>query len=129
MNSYLTKDQILAAQDRQYKEVEVKEWGGFVRLQSLDADAALQQEAIGKKREKGDATANPLTSMLAASIVDAQGNTLFTEKDVAALGKKSPAVLVRLINEVKELNKLGDAEEGNSGASQGVGSPSSSASP
>lgn len=109
---YLTREQILAAQDRKYVEVDVPEWGGKVRLQSLSADETLYHEALSKRRQQGDLKVNPLTSMLAASIVDEHGNLLFTEKDLAALGKKSPSALIRLINAVKELNKV-EVPEGN----------------
>ena len=115
--SFLTRDQIVDAQDRKYVDVEVPEWKGKVRLASLDADQSLKQEALLRRRQAGDANVNPLTSILAASIVGEDGNQLFTEKDLAALGKKSPAVLLRLASEVKKLNKL-DQEDvtGNSEA-------------
>lgn len=106
---FLTKEQILAAQDRRYAEVDVPEWGGKIRLQSLDADQTLKHERMLKKSDEKN---NPLTSMLAASIVDQDGKLLFDEKDLIALGKKSPKVLVRLIDEMKKLNKDEKDEKG-----------------
>ncbi len=32
---YLTKDSILKSEDRKYQDIEIPEWGGTVRVQSL----------------------------------------------------------------------------------------------
>jgi hypothetical protein len=116
--NFLTREQIVAAQDRKFLELDVPEWGGRVRLASFTADEALRQEALVKKRAAGDDTINPVTEMLSASIVDANDKPLFTAEDMAALGKKSPNVLVRLMKRVKKLNVIKDDDAGNSEASQ-----------
>lgn len=121
---FLTKQQIIEAQDRRYAEVDVPEWGGKVRLTSLTADQQMKHEQMVKK---GDTKVNPLTSMLAASIVDEKGELIFNEKDMAELGKKSPKVLVRLLAAMKELNKNDeDDKKGNSEANPTDDSPSDS---
>jgi hypothetical protein len=128
--SFLTKEQIIAAQDRQFMEVDVPEWGGKVRLVSFDADQAMQHSDLMQRRKEGKPGPNPISLMLAASIVDADGSPLFKGKDIEALGKKSPAVLMRLVEAVSKLNNLGKDETpegekteeegpaGNSGANQ-----------
>lgn len=110
---FLTREQIIAAQDRRFAEVHVPEWNGQVRLASLDADAALKYDALNRKRDAGDLSANPLTFVVARSIVDANGCEVFTDRDMEQLGKKSPAVLARLIMEVKKLNEMEVTPSGN----------------
>jgi hypothetical protein len=125
---YLSKKQILEAQDRRYVVVDVPEWSGKVRLVSLNADQSLKLERLIKKAEKEDSEVNPLASMLVYSIVDEQGQQIFTSaEDVKGLGEKDPAVLVRLIEAMKTLNKKDD-DKGNSQANQRADSPSDSAS-
>ena len=120
--SFLTREAIIAAQDRKFVEVDVPEWGGTVRLRSLDAEQALHQETVIAKRQKGDAKANPLASMLSASIVDGAGAPLFTEKDMHELGKKNPGVLIRLVKAANDLNQLGADTSGDDfpGGSEGT---------
>ncbi len=110
--SFLTREAIIAAQDRKYAVVEVPEWGGTVRLRSLDAAQALHQETVVSKRQKGDAKVNPLASILAVSIIDENGAQLFNEKDMHELDKKNPGVLIRLVGELKKLNQLDSTEVG-----------------
>jgi len=111
---FLTKQQITEAQDRKFVEVEVPEWGGTVRLASLNADDAVEQEALVRKSKEGVPAVNPLTTLLAASIVDSEGNRLFSQSELAALGKRSPRILARLVTAVQKLN--GDmVEEVNTG--------------
>lgn len=123
--SFLTKEQIIAAQDRQFREVDVPEWGGKIRLASFDADQALHHSELLRKRSEGKEVPNPISAMLAASIVDEKGNRLFTEKDMAELGKKSPTVLSRLVDAVRELNAKEEVDVGNPQANP-EGSPSAS---
>lgn len=113
MSNFLSKAQIIAAQDRRYTEVDVPEWGGKVRLASLDADSSLKAERmIGK-----DTKDNPLSALLSYAIVDENGDRIFDEKSMEALGKKNPTVLVRLVEAMKALNKTEEKEKGNSEAS------------
>lgn len=107
---YLSKEQILAAQDRRYVEVDVPEWGGKVRLASFDADQALLHSELLRKRREGLAGPNPISAMLAASIVDEKGNRMFSDKEMDAFGRKSPAVLSRLVTKLRELNDSEDEE-------------------
>lgn len=103
--AFLTKQQIAEVQDRKFVDVEVPEWGGSVRIGSLSADDAVEQEALHRKsRDAADGSINPLTSLLAASLVDSEGKRLFTKAELEALGKKSPRILSRLITEVQKLN-------------------------
>jgi hypothetical protein len=102
---YLTKDAIIAIEDRKKKEVKVPEWGGSVFITTLSAKDrdAYEASVVGT----GASLENIRARFLALVIVDQDGNRLFeTAKDIEALGEKSSAALNRLIPVAKEMNKL-----------------------
>lgn len=102
--SFLTREQILAAQDRRFADVDVPEWGGKVRISSLTATQAQLFHALNVRRQAGE-NVDALGFMVAASVVDADGNALFSsEKDLPALGKKGPEAIARIATEAMKLN-------------------------
>lgn len=103
------RDQILAAQDREIREVEVPEWRLTVRVAAMSARARdLWEAEIIARRGKGGAGIydNMRASLLARCIVDADGQRVFNEQDVEALGEKSAAALDRLFSVASQLNGL-----------------------
>ncbi|WP_340382332.1 hypothetical protein U5640_36405 [Streptomyces sp. SS7] len=132
----LGKQQINAAVDRKWEDLDVPEWGGEVRLMALSAadrgyieagsvvangqTPQLKVESLKAYREK----------LVGMSMVDENFERLYTNKEIAAgeLGKKDGAVIERLAAKVQELSGMGrfavkDAE-GNSGAAQSGSSAS-----
>lgn len=92
----LTRDQILEAQDLEYREVFVKEWGGgTVRIRSLTGQEREAYDAWLFTTNKLDAT-NSRARLLSMAIVDNDGKPIFTEADIQALAKKNSKVVVRL---------------------------------
>lgn len=141
----LSRDQILEAQDIEFEDVPVPEWGGTVRVKGLNGEernsfeAACRQErpvhnAEGKRirgrTELAVNLANTHAKLAARSIVDEQGERLFTDHDVAALGRKSSAALDRVVDVATRLSRLSDEEieelSGNSDAAQSGDSTSTS---
>lgn len=128
----LTKEAILAANDLQTRVVDVPEWGGEVILKTL---SGMERNAFENSlyRINGERAtpnmANMSAKLLARVIVDEQGNRIFTDGDIMALGGKSAAVLSRLFEIASEMNGLGedaiDDAEGNSEAGQAGDSSSS----
>lgn len=124
----LGKQQINAAVDRKWEDVEVPEWGGEVRLMALSAadrgyieagsvvangqTPQLKVESLKVYREK----------LVGMSMVDEKFERLYSNKDIAAgeLGKKDGAVIERLAAKVQELSGMGrfaqKEAEGNSDA-------------
>lgn len=89
----LSKEQILNAKDYDIEKVDVPEWGGEVFLKPLSGTVRNQlvyQVQANKDLEKVQ------LQVLVNSICDEDGNLLFTEKDILALGKKSSTVIARL---------------------------------
>ncbi|MDT0305061.1 hypothetical protein [Streptomonospora wellingtoniae] len=104
----LSRDQILGADDAQYDHVDVPEWGGRVRIRSLtgtERDKFESEIAGNTKRLKLD---NVRAKFVAKSVVDAQGNQVFSTADVAALGRKNAAVLNRVFEACQKLSGLTD---------------------
>lgn len=108
----LSRDEILAADDRQIEAVEVPEWGGEVYVRSLTS-----QEV--KPFTDGD-DEMPVGLLVSVTACDEDGVPLFTEADVGALEEKSIRALRRVVRKAMEINGLGDQQAdailGNSGS-------------
>lgn len=112
----LTREQILEIQDIQTETVEVPEWGGFVKVQGMTGtDRDAFEAAIVKQKGKGFSInmLNVRAKLVAASLVNGDGQRIFTDKDVTALGKKSAAALDRVFSIAQELSGISteDVEE------------------
>jgi hypothetical protein len=105
----LSKNQILAAADHKTEDMEVKEWGGIVRISTMsasDRDKWEQDTYGGEKPKVEDFRAR----FVALCLVDEKGTRLFTDKEVAQLGAKSAAALDRVFRAAQKLNALGEQE-------------------
>ena len=121
-SEFLTRDDILGADDLPTEVVEVPEWGKKgggckVRVIGLTAQSRAQYEAgFTKQMRKGDGTIEytqnrpvlmQLRERLAAfTIVDQNGVRMFQESDIAALGKKSAAALQRVFEVAQRLSGM-----------------------
>jgi hypothetical protein len=107
----LTKDAILAANDLRIESVDVPEWGGAVGVRVMDGESRDKLDAfLARAIDKDGRVVNPqgLRTMVAVlCCCDAVGAPLFTDKDVAALARKSSAALDRVWKAASALNGLG----------------------
>ena len=107
MAKYLSREDILAADDLASEPFFVEEWGGDIRLMEMTASGQMKfEDAIGEADKIG---VEALALAVALSAVDANGVRLFSEDDVPALIEKSGAVLTRLMMPIKKLNAMGEA--------------------
>lgn len=127
----LTKDQILGVVDLEHEDVEVPEWGGTVRVQMLTGAErdAFEQEIVTRQGKKVQMNlANVRARLVALCAVDGEGQRLFGDADVKALGRKSALALNRVFEVAQRINGLTeqDLEElaGNSGSAQSGSSTS-----
>lgn len=134
----LTKEQIIAANDRPTEEVEVPEWGGSVLVRGISASQRTKYE---QALFKGfDADGKPIIdmngvdqrlSLCALCIVDDSGAPLFSKEEVAVLGDKSGVALQRIFEVAQRLSGLGagvaEATKGKSETTEDKGSSSVSA--
>lgn len=119
----LSRDQILAANDLEVREVDVPEWGGTVKVRPLNgAERDRFEASLRKERRRADGkegtevvanTDNMRAKLVARAVVDDDGKRVFTDADINALGEKSALVLDRLFDVVSDLSGLSDtaAEE------------------
>lgn len=107
----LSKDQITAADDRKWEDVDVPEWGGTVRLVGMSGSErnAYQSSLVmmgpnGKPQRLN--MADQLAKLVAKCLVGEDGQRLFSDNEVKALGAKNGAVLDRLGDICQRLSGL-----------------------
>lgn len=103
---FLTKEQILAADDLAVEEVDIPQWGGKVRIRTLTAgerdEFELDVFGSGEKPNLRDMRAK----LLALTLIDPQGERLFAYDEVVKLTKKSAAVMDMLFDKAQALNRM-----------------------
>lgn len=98
---YLNRDAILGADDSEFRDVEVPEWGGTVRIKSItgaqrDAFEASLREGKGKNADVN--LRNMRAKLIIMCAVDEHGSKLFTQEDLRKLGSKNAKPLDRLFD-------------------------------
>lgn len=107
----LSKDQITAADDRAFEDVDVPEWGGTVRVLGMSGternayQSSLVVIGTNGKPQRVNLT-DQLAKLVGKCLVGEDFERLFTDKEVAALGRKNGAVLDRLADIAKRLSGL-----------------------
>lgn len=141
---YLSRTDILDADDLLFEDVEVPEWGdGIVRMRGLTAEERDEYEASVVKtnttrgrggRSKVDVrvdTRNIRAKLVSRCAVDGDGKRLFSDSDVQRLGKKSGKALQRCFSVAQRLSGITDSDieemVKNSETAQDDDSPSDSA--
>lgn len=99
----LSKEQILSAVDIETKEVDVPEWGGAVLIKMMSGTERDEFELLLTKGGTQNIK-NFRAKYLAKCLVGEDGELLFSEKEIPALGKKSVRALERVYNEALTLN-------------------------
>lgn len=104
--TYLSKTDILAIADLKNVDVEVPEWGGVLRLQSLNAARRERWETVLTNPDSDLVRA----TLVALSVVDENGALIFNKDDIQALAEKSYAAMNRVYEAAVKLNTL-DSQE------------------
>ncbi len=113
----LTAAEILGAQDIVREEVPTPEWGDGtgVVVQSMTADqrfAYYQASSITKRDERGIPRAevrldwNATVALIVCSVVNEQGEPVFSTDQVEQLGMKNSAVIERIGEVARRLSRL-----------------------
>lgn len=103
----LSRESILAAKDFDYKDVEVPEWGGTVRLRGLSAAERDNFEATLAQTQD---LSNLRSRLVVLALIDEEGNRLFKDSEAKALGEKNALVVMRLFELVRELSGMSDED-------------------
>ena len=108
----LSRDEILGADDLIRESVDVPEWGvGAVvyvgTMSSFERDKF--EDAISGKGGGVNVT-NIRARVASLTIMDEDGNRLFTDDDITKLGKKSSKALDRVLSVAQRLNGLSEKD-------------------
>lgn len=107
----LGKDAILAAADIQPELVDVPEWGGQVYVRGLTASERDQFEfAVVRARDGQAKRVNIRAQLVAWGLCDEAGHRLFSDAEVAQLGRKSALAMERVFDRVRHLSAMTDED-------------------
>ena len=115
---FLGREEIIKRKDVRIEQVPVPEWDEeseeawvYVRgLSGTDRDSWENGLLTGKGKDQSITTVDIRAKLCARTICDEQGNRIFTDADVAALGQKSAAALDRVFEVAQRLSKISDKD-------------------
>lgn len=127
----LSRDQIFAVSDIETEEVFIPQWNGTVRVKGLTAAERDEYEA-GVMQQRGKNIElnrrNIRAKLVALAVVDADGNRVFGDTDVDALGNKAAGALDLIYGVASRLSGFSAEDEEelakNSGSDLSADSPS-----
>lgn len=115
MTNFLSKEDIFQVEDISVETMEVPEWGGTIRLKPMTGAEKEGFEAEFQKRQQGENKINTRGFrgwLISRSVVNEDGELLFSKGDIAELSKKSAKVLEDVFEKCLEVNGIGqDAVE------------------
>lgn len=111
--SFLSKEQILHADDREYEEVDVPEWGGKVMVRSMTGKERDKFEASTVVMKNGQQTPNLenlRARLISMCVVTEDRSALLFDSaaDVQVLGNRNTRALQRIFNACQRLNGITD---------------------
>jgi hypothetical protein len=109
----LSKEAILAADDRDYEVVACPEWGGEVRVRSITGAERDRWESSlmkGRGRDRQMNLDNARARLVALCAVDEAGKPLFRPEDIGALGRRNARAIDRVFEAGKRLAGLTDED-------------------
>ncbi len=112
--TYLSRDEILAADDLRAEDVKVPEWGGMVRVRELTGTELDAYQASMMSLRDGETIpemGNMRAKLVTRAIVGDDGEPMFTELDIGRLGQKSGVALQRVYEVAARLSGLSAASE------------------
>lgn len=131
MTKLLTRDAILGASDIKTEDVKVPEWGGVVRVRGLTAGErdAFEASMVSIRGQRVDPNfLNVRARLVMASVVNEDGQQMFTQSDIKKLSEKSASAMDRIYDVAQRLSGLSAEDiqelEGKSEAGQSDDSPS-----
>jgi len=108
--SMLTRAQILKKTKLKKETINIPEWGGDIIISEMTGKERDAWEGdILTAREDGDPelnSTNARAKLAIRSVVDEDGNCIFTNDDIDAVGELSASALSRIFNVASRLSKL-----------------------
>jgi len=111
---YLTRGQILQAEDLERREVAVPEWGGTLLVRALTGAERGRIEADSLRQNGRGVQFQPQSietlraKVVAMAAIEEDGTPVFTLRDVEALAGKSGAVLERVFDVVAAMSGISE---------------------
>src|SRR5688572_6207310 len=105
----LTREQILAAVDLRFEDVDVPEWGGRLRLYELSGAERIALDDVTdelKEAGKKEPTMRFAARLLVLAVRTEAGDRMFEDSDVGLLVRKNPNVLARLFERAAALSAV-----------------------
>ena len=133
---FLSREATLAADDLETRDLYVpqKGWEGWIRIRTLTAaekdelEVGMVLATTNGKVGEGKRIDNVRARFVVAAAIDQDGASLYSDGDIAALGKKSAPALSRIFAAVQEMNEISDDDVEEMGKNFGRGQSDSSAS-
>ena len=111
---YLSRDDVLQAEDFETREVEVPEWGGTLLVRELNADE-VEQIGLGQLDSRGERDVRKArgirVKVISWAAIAEDGTRLFKRGDVEKLATKSSRAVQRVFDVIQELSGLGTEDE------------------
>lgn len=103
--SNATRDSILAGTKRRFKDVTLWD-GSSARIRSLTAAEWAEIDSKTIDMKKGGLSASGVKAsdlrLFAATVCDGDGNPLFQESDIPALGSLDAALVIPVVKEIRD---------------------------
>jgi len=103
----LSKADMLQPRSRRIVEVDVPEWGGVVRVQELTTSERSKFEtSLQGKKGKSDPsrTVTVRERLIVLSVVDEQGQRVFSDEDIPALSEQPIKAIERIFNTIQDVS-------------------------
>ncbi len=109
----LNRDAILECSDLPREELDIPEWGGKVIIRALTiSEGEGVGNAVAEAKKNGEKISYGAL-LAAASIVDENGNRIFSDADVVPLSRKSRSAIQRIVDAAERLSGVGQAAHEN----------------
>lgn len=111
---FLGRDAVFATADVPEREVFIPEWNGWVKVRGmtgLERDEFEADIMTGKGKNRQVNVRNLRAKLVARTVVNEEGERVFTEADIPKLGNKSAAALERIVDVARELSGLTEQDE------------------
>jgi len=93
----LDKSAIFNADDSKTEDIEIPEWGGTVRVKAMTYAQRTKYLNSITKDENGEVNDNNIMAKLViASVIDENGNYMFSNGDMNQLTKKNSSIIDRI---------------------------------
>jgi len=111
---YLSRNDVLQAEDFETREVEVPEWGGTLLVRELSADE-VERIGFGQMDSKGNRDLRKAKGLrmrvISWAAIAEDGTPLFNKGDVEKLAKKSSRAIGRVFDTIQKLSGIVIEEE------------------